>query len=398
MSDGERDQHHEPEDRWVGVGSSMDTASRSAGVEAASQALAGRTAALLIVFCSDSHDLDQLLAGINEVSGGAPLIGCSTAGEIASTGPADLGVVITALGGEGFSVATAAASLDGERLDEGGAEVASCLLEIEKREHQVLLLLTDGLAGNQQEIVRGAYSVAGAGVALVGGCAGDDLKMTATAQLHGSQVLKNSVVAAAVGSDAPLGIGVRHGWRRVGEPMVVTKSADNRVHSLDGRPALDVYLSRLDAPAEAAVDSAAFTRFAMTHPLGLVRRGQEEHVRYIADADFEDRSLGCIAEVPQGGMAWIMQGDDASVLEATDQACSDALGALDGRRPLGMIAFDCIARRGVLGETGIRGEIARIAEHADGAPVSGFYTYGEIARTSGIAGFHNQTLVVLALS
>lgn len=32
------------------------------------------------------------------------------------------------------------------------------------------------------------------------------------------------------------------------------------------------------------------------------------------------------------------------------------------------------------------------------APVAGFYTYGEIARTSGMSGFHNQTLVVLALS
>ena len=42
--------------------------------------------------------------------------------------------------------------------------------------------------------------------------------------------------------------------------------------------------------------------------------------------------------------------------------------------------------------------MARIGEHAQGAPVAGFYTYGEIARTHGVSGFHNQTLVVLALS
>lgn len=385
-------------DRWVSVGQSTETDSYTAGIEAATLAVAGRSAALLIVFCSDSHDLEQLLAGINETSGNAPLIGCSTAGEIATAGPADLSVVITALGGEGFSVATAASTLDGDRLSEGGAAVASSLANVEEREHRVLLLLTDGLAGDQQEIVRGAYAVAGAGIPLVGGCAGDDLKMTATAQLHGTEVLKNSVVAAAIASDAPLGIGVRHGWRRVGDPMVVTKSSDNRVYALDDQLALDVYLARLDAPAEAAVDAAAFTRFAMTHPLGLVRRSQEEHVRFVADANFEDRSLGCIAEVPQGGMAWFMQGDDDSVLEATDQACSDALEALDGNRPLGLLAFDCIARRGILGDSGIRGEIERIADRAGGAPIAGFYTYGEIARTAGVAGFHNQTLVVLAVS
>jgi hypothetical protein len=384
--------------RWISVGQSTETDSHAAGVQAANIALAGRSAKLLIVFCSDSHDLEQLLSGINEASGGAPLIGCSTAGEIATAGPADLSVVVTAFGGEGFSIVTAAASLEADRLSEGGAAVASCLSSVEEREHRVLLLLTDGLAGDQQEIVRGAYSVAGAGVALVGGCAGDDLKMTSTAQLHGSQVLGKAVVAAAIASDSPIGVGVRHGWCRVGEPMVVTKSADNRVYSLDGQPALDVYLSRLDAPPEAATDADAFTRFAITHPLGLVRRSQEEHVRFVADTNFEDRSLGCIAEVPQGGMAWIMRGDDESVMDATDQACSDAVSALDGQPPLGLLAFDCIGRRGILGDSGIRGEITRIAAHADGAPVAGFYTYGEIARTTGVAGFHNQTLVVLALS
>jgi hypothetical protein len=262
----------------------------------------------------------------------------------------------------------------------------------------VLLLLTDGLAGDQQEIVRGAYGVVGAEVPLVGGCAGDDLKMKATHQLFDDRVLGDAVVAAALGSDAPLGVGVRHGWRKVGAPMLVNRSASNRVWELDGRPALDAYLERLDAPPEARVEPAAFTQFALTHPLGLSRRTGEPQVRFIGGADFEDRSLGCIAEVPQGGMAWIMEGDESSVLQATDTACHDALDSLGGRPPIGLLAFDCIARRGILGDEGIQREVDRVATHAGGAPVAGFYTYGEIARTRGISGFHNQTLVVLALS
>ncbi|HUP32403.1 MAG TPA: FIST N-terminal domain-containing protein, partial [Gaiellaceae bacterium] len=114
-------------DRWVSVGQSTGTDSYAAGIEAATLAVAGRSAALLIVFCSNTHDLARLLAGINETSGGAPLIGCSTAGEIATGGPADLSVVVTALGGEGFSVATSSSPLDGDRLSEGGAAVAACL-------------------------------------------------------------------------------------------------------------------------------------------------------------------------------------------------------------------------------------------------------------------------------
>jgi hypothetical protein len=384
-------------DRWLAVGRSASSDSHTAGHEAASAAMTGGVdAKLVVVFCSDEYDLPALLKGIREVTGEVPLIGCSTAGEIATDGPGDASVVVTAFGGDGFSVATAAVKGVSGKLREASAEVAACFEQVDKREYGVLLLLTDGLGGNQQEVVRGAYSTLGAAVPLVGGCAGDGLKMKQTFQLHGGEVIVDGMVGAAISSDGPIGIGVRHGWQKVGEPMLVTSSSDNRVYLLDDRPALDVYLDRLGAPPEARTNPSAFTQFAITHPLGLNRRSGEE-VRFVGEANFEDRSLGCIAEVPQGGLAWFMEGDSDSVLEATDAACSDALDGLGGGAPLGFLAFDCIARRGVLGAEGIKGEVSRIGRRAGGAPVAGFYTYGEIARTNGVSGFHNQTLVVLAL-
>jgi hypothetical protein len=380
-------------------GHSADPQPFTAGAKAAVEAVRGREdAKLLIVFCSAAYDLDQLLAGIASEAPGTPLIGCSTAGEIATAGPRDASVVIVAIGGPGFSVATGAGTDSTGALRQATTTaVEACIGSLERRDHSVLLLLTDGLGGDQMEVVRGAYGVVGAEIPLVGGCAGDDLRMNTTFQLFGERALRDSVVAAAVSSDAPIGIGVQHGWRRVGEPMLVTRSDGSRVHSLDDEPALDVYLRRLGAPEAVHHDPGAFTRFALTHPLGISHRSGEE-VRFVAGADFDDRSLGCIASVPQGGLAWIMEGDEDSVLEATDGACVEAVAGLSGEPPLGLIAFDCIARRGVLGEPGIRREIDRISAFAGGAPVAGFYTYGEIARTTGMRGFHNQTLVVLALA
>ena len=384
--------------RWVGVGRSASSTSEEAAVEAVRVALAGRPAKLVILFASDTHDLPSLVAAARADTAGADLIGCSTAGEIATSGPGDAGLVAVALGGEGFTISTTAATGIAADARATGAEAAACLGDVADAPHRVLLLLTDGLAGDQQEIVRGAYSVAGAGVPLVGGCAGDDLKMVSTHQLHGDEVLRDAVVAAAIGSDAPMGIGVCHGWNAVGEGMLVTSSGPNRVLELDDRPALDVYCEVLDVPAEARTDAEAFTRFALTHPLGMSRRASEEQVRFIAGADFEERSLLTLAEVPPGGIVWLMEGDDDSVLAATDAACVDAISQLGDSDPQGLIVFDCIARRGVLGDAGIGREVERVASHAAGAPVAGFYTYGEIARTQGISGFHNQTLVVLAVA
>jgi hypothetical protein len=203
-----------------------------------------------------------------------------------------------------------------DALRDAGADVAATVSLLDDRPYRILLLLTDGLAGDQQEIVRGA------------------------------------------------------------EPILVTSSVGTNVLTLDDEPALDVYLRRNGASPEIA-DPAAFARFAMTHPLGVSKRSGEE-VRFIAGADFVERSLQCVAQVPQGGIAWVMEGDQGSVLAATDGACLDALEQLGDHQPKGVLAFDCDA--------------------IHGAPVAGFYSYGEIARTKGTGGFHNQTLVVLAVS
>jgi hypothetical protein len=383
--------------RWFGVGSA-EGLERRAGARAAEEALLGDDAKLLVVFCSQSHDLPGLLAEIRATAGDVPLIGCTTAGEIAATGPRDASVVVTALGGAGFAARTASATEASRDLRQAGASVARAVPDAEEFPHKVLMLLSDGLAGDQQEIIRGAYGVLGAPVPLVGGCAGDDLKMTRTFQFHDDRVLTDSVVAAGIASTAPLGIGVRHGWQKVGEPMLVTASDGNHVYTLDDRPALDVYLEHLGLGEPSDHDQEALARLALTHPLGLSRPDGEEQVRLIGGGDFEERSLNCIAEVPQGALVWTMEGDAQSVLEATDAAAGDALAALDGQPPLGMVAFDCIARRGVLGDEGINAEIARLGALAPGAPLAGFYTYGEIARTRGLRGFHNQTLVVLSVA
>jgi hypothetical protein len=383
--------------RWIGVGRAS-TAVPSMASHALQLALAGRTPALVIAFASSELDLPLLVEDLRRsVDREVPVVGCTTAGEISSQGPTDGGVVVVAFGGPDFSVAAAVAENVSAGLRDAGALVAGAVSKLDERPHRILLLLTDGLAGDQQEIVRGAYSVVGAQVPLVGGCAGDDQHMKSTSVFFDGRVLTNAIVGVAIGSTAPFGIGVRHGWRRVGEPILVTGSIGTRVLTLDDEPALDVYLRRLGAPPEAATDAAEFARFAMTHPLGLSRRSGEE-VRFIAGADFADRSLHCIAQVPQGGLAWIMDGDGDSVLAATDGACADALAQLGGEQARGVLAFDCIARRGVLGDESIEREVEHISTGVRGAPLAGFYSYGEIARTKGTGGFHNQTLVVLAVS
>lgn len=386
----------QPRTRWVGVGTSKDPDAARAGLEAARAALLGPDACILIAFASDDLDLEAFAAALVGVAGDVPVVGCSTAGEIGPGGVSDGAAVVVALGGPGFEARTALARNASEDLRRAGAEVTAAAHPADG-DHRAVILLSDGLSGDQQEVVRGAYSVAGALIPLVGGCAGDEMRMRRTRQIYGAEVLTDSVIAIGLTSEAPIGVAAQHGWRRVGEPMLVTASDANEVRELDGRPALDVYVERLGIPPTMAEDTTAFAAFALTHPLGLARRDGEE-VRFIAGGDLDDRSLRCIAEVPTGALVHLMEGDAVSVLGATDDACADAVAALGGQDPLGLVVFDCVARRAVLVDDAIDQEMDSIRSHAKGAPVAGFYTYGEIARNVGIKGFHNQTLVVLALA
>ena len=381
--------------RWMGVGSSSETDSGAATIQAIESAIGGRPTCLVVIFAAPTHDMQTVARAAQEaVPDEVPVVGCTTSGEISGLQAGSGRLVVVALGGQGLSVRTSVGMLaDGPR--EAGRAAAQCLVGMD-RPNQVLMLLSEGLAGHLADVLRGAYGVAVAAIPLVGGCAGDELAMTRTYQLFGGEVLTGAVVGAAIGSEGPIGIGVGHGWRRFGEPVVVTESDGQRIFRFNDEPALDFYLRAVDAAPEVFENDSVWQYTTLWHPFGLPRPGGEE-VRAVLGADYNDRSLFC-GDVPQGTVIWMMEGDADSVMAGTRTACEQALGSLGGAAPLGIIAFDCAARRAILGDEGIRAEMQAIAEYAPGVPLGGFYTYGEIARSSGSRGVHNATLALLALA
>jgi hypothetical protein len=384
--------------RWMGVGRSGHPDSYPAALAATHRALVGDEAKLLFAFVGINHDPATVLAGLRAGAPGVPVIGCSTHGEIGPDGPADGSVTVAAIGGPGFSVSTAVSTPLAGRQREAGAEVAACASRVEELPYRVVVLLTDGHVREQEAILRGCYGTLGAGVPLFGGAAAEGWRMNRVFLLTDGQVLDDAVVAATIASEAPLSVAVRHGWRAVGEPMIVTGGGDGRLYTLDDRPALDAYLDRLGAPPEAYTDPDAYKAFVLRHPLGEYRRRGMEARGLSIVFDPVGRSLIGGNGIMEGGLVWPMASDTESLLAATDAACQEALVGLGGGDPIGMLTFSCAALRAVLGPEGVRREGERLAKWADGVPFAGFHTYGEIARVRGVDGFHNESLAVLALS
>ena len=57
-----------------------------------------------------------------------------------------------------------------------------------------------------------------------------------------------------------------------------------------------------------------------------------------------------------------------------------------------------MARKSLLDQEGLLDASLRLPTVKEGISVGGFYTYGEIARTDGAGGLHNQTVVALAVA
>jgi hypothetical protein len=387
----------------MGVGHSGDADALTAGREAAVRANVGLAPALMLVYTSTGYDLERLLDGVREQAGDDTVIaGCTTNGEVVAgrDNPMASGVVVTALGGPGLQVRARVGRDVSTRRRESGAEAAGSVADLDTP-NRICLLLCDGLVGEQHEVVRGAYGVLGAAVPLVGGCAGDDLTYTKTYQFHGDragvEILTDTVVGVGLGSEGALGVGIAHGWRKVGEPLVVTSSSGGRLFELDGRPALDAYLETIGADRSLLEDMKAFRARAFTSPLGMSRRSGED-IRVVHEGDVSDGSLLCLADVPQGALAWLMEPDDEALIDAARVSCTQAIDNLDGASAAGVLVFDCGARKVMFGESGVRREHEAMAGACGPVPFGGFYTFGEVARTHGSRGMHHLTVVTLALA
>ncbi|MGF1600004.1 MAG: FIST signal transduction protein [Acidimicrobiales bacterium] len=352
-----------------------------------------------LVFAHTRQALAAAGAATGDRFDGIRLAGCTSAGIVDRHGRVGAAAQITLFGGDGFACEISIGR-PGDGSRDAGIAAAGALSQLgHRRASAVLILLADGLVGDTNDIVRGAYEVVGATVPIVGGCAGDDLAMTATHQLIDGRVVTESVIGIALASSGSVGLGVHHGWSPSGHPMTVTSSSGTSVLTLDDRPALDVYLEAIGHVGE-PLTAAGLATLCQTSPLGLSSRSGY-HVRFIRGGDPVRRSIEFLVAIPEGETVTVMGGDTSSVLGAAGEAAARAVAeaGAGGHPVLGVVAFDCVACRGVIGDDLVAEEIGRLtASLPPEATVSGLYTYGEIARRGGALGFHNQTMVVLALA
>jgi hypothetical protein len=382
-----------------GIGTSGLADATAAGRAAATDAirgLGGERPALILVYASVSYDLASMLAGIREVTGDTPLAGATSSGLFHAgtfTAPGN-GVAVLALTAGPYQFGVSSVTDLSRDPDVAGSTLARAARDAagpERLGHAAILLLTDGLAGDQQTLLNGIYRVAGAAVPIAGGAAGDDRLLQGTFVFDGDRVLGDAAVAIWVDADRPLKVVAHHGWEPVGVPLMVTKVDGTVVQELAGRPALEVFEEQLRLGLGEGLRPINERGYDSAHALGLIEPDGTRLIRAVVIGD--DRIVRTFTPIPLYAAVQIVFGRSKNVLDVGDLTVKEALAAGDASMLLG---FSCVARMDLLGERSAE-EARRLQDAAGSVPTFGFYTYGEFARTTSVAGYHNATIAAIAL-
>lgn len=319
----------------------------------------------------------------------ARLIFVSTAGNFADTQIEEAGLVCTALKLEASTLLCVA-----DRHSPDGDLQALCqnlTAQLQAPGLRHVLVFSDGGFVNGTVLSETFNACLPAGVTLSGGLAGDGTDFVRT--LVGLDEAPSPGVIVAVGlyGDAlRIGFGVAGGWSSFGPMRTVTGSAGNVLHTLDGRPGLEIYKNYL-GPEASALPAAAL-RF----PLCVATPGQPNGVvRTILSIDEEAGSMTFAGDIPLGATVRFMRASYEDLISGAEEAARQA-----GQSASLVLCVSCVGRRIVLGQR-TEEEIEGVRATFGPAPViAGFYSYGELAPSGQAQAcqLHNQTMTITSIA
>jgi hypothetical protein len=366
----------------------LRSASVEAGLPGAADRLAGFLGpgpfALVVLFISPDADMAALAAGLGCAFGMAPVIGCTTAGEIAPEGYAEGRIVAVALPVANFAAETLLIQdldhLDPQALIGQLIRLRQGLIAARPDwDHEFAFLMVDGLSIREDELTSALASGLGP-VPLFGGSAGDGTRFKETFVLHEGQALRNAAVLTMVRSDCRVKVFSLDHLVPTAARMVVTE-ADPRtrtVRRINAEPAAREYARILGK------DPAQLSPFTFAaHPV-VVRVGGKHHVRAIQQVA-DNGDLVFFSAIDEGLVLTLAEPQDMVAHLARELARLS-----DGGAPEAILACDCILRRVEAMEKQKTGEISAILrEHR----VVGFSTYGEQMNSMHV----NQTMTGVAI-
>ncbi|MFN5118218.1 MAG: FIST signal transduction protein [Cyanobacteriota bacterium] len=359
---------------------------------------------LVLINATVGHDVAALSEVVRNQCPGARVLAASCAGVVGRDGPGESmhDIALIGLRGEGFVVAHVD-GLYGHTSYEKGVELARGL---QQSDHplRMIYLLASGIDIANDQLIAGIESVLGPDVVIFGATSSDQMQGVATFQAIDGQRFQHAAFAVGIW-DPGLEVETQatHGFVAVGEPLLVTRSAGNRIIELDGKPAWTTYLERLQLPATATEgDTIPIGALAETLPASLSDEYGNSHILRVVTHHSPEGEIIYATDCPEGSQLWLTVRDEDLIFRDMDRMLEAMVSRKPGRKPVAVFHADCLARGRRLFNRVMKEELVHRMQEPFGSngevpPWFGMYGFGEYAHLGGRNAYHNYTTALAAL-
>lgn len=388
------------------VGKSTQVKAQKAAMDATKEAISklnGAKPSLLVVFATAGYDQKELLAGVREIGGATPVVGCSGEGIItqksSNEGSHEISVMaisspkmkIKPLFFEGFS----------KGADSCGRAIADQVAKADFK-GKALMVFIDGVTGNGTEFVASLQKNLPYPLLLVGGAAGSIMeKMDKTYQYYNGQAYTDAISAVLIGGDIDADVVVSHGCDPVGLELTVTKANGSYVEEIDGKPAWEVFKGYLSGnPDDLYVDDLVHLCIGETLPnKAKLPKDQEHIIRTPIRLDPSKKALFVPGQLKTGAKIVMTRRNPEKITQNAIQYARELKGRHPDKKPALIFQFDCAWRGRILFGDNISSQVISPVQEVFGKemPWLGFHTFGEIAPVGDANYFHNVTVALCAI-
>jgi PAS domain S-box-containing protein len=326
---------------------------------------------------SDKKDIQKILDRYTKKFPHAIIIGATTAGEISHAKMYEKQTVVSVTF---FKKSTLEVTYSEKITKSAGIKLSQ---KIAKKTTKALLLLSEGMQGEDYEGFIKGIKEQNPKMLVAGGLAGDNFQLKKTFVFLDDKIYTRGSVAVSF-SGKKLNAQNRYNlnWEPIGKDFIISKAEGNIVYEIEGVKAVDFFTKYL---GKEVFDNNAsnLPDFQLLYQDGLT-------VVARTPMSVEQKSLVFAGPIKEGQRVQFGFSNAASVILGSESIRDKML-----KKPAQAIyIYSCIARKTLLGKT-LENEFYSFE---DIAPTAGFFTYGEYYSTSENNALLNCTSTLLLLS
>ncbi|MGD8991224.1 MAG: SpoIIE family protein phosphatase, partial [Desulfobacterales bacterium] len=317
------------------------------------------------------------------------LIGCTTSGEFSSSyGFSDDSIALMVFYSDQIEFKAGIGRHLSQNPDTAVKNAVKQAKEGLTQPASICLALPDGYNRSFDSIMKRLNQELGQDCPVFGGAAGTLWHESDTIlQFYNDEILQDSMPILVCGGPLEYTFSIANSWKPVGKRARVNASEGRTVKQIADVSAIDFYRHYLGDHTEPAREFV----------LAVYEKNSERSYLRAPITYNPDGSITFSESIPEGSTVQLTEAIREIIIDDTKASVKKLSAGQSGFHPAFALAFSCAFRKDVLG-TRVGEEIKMLQDHLPAhVPVSGFYSFGEIAPL--VKGqnsfFHGATLVTL---